>query len=58
VYSYNGGPTSIRIRPNNKNTNEQADPNKKWIPGKSISQISKQEATELIAKLTEAIKEF
>ena len=58
VYSYDGGPTSIRIRPCAKNTNPNADPNKKWINQKGISQISKEEAQGLIKVLQVAINEF
>jgi hypothetical protein len=58
VYSYNGGPTSVRIRPCSKNTKADADPNKKWINQKGISQISKDEAAQLIKVLQEAITQF
>lgn len=55
VYSYNNGPIGIRIRPCEKNSNEQADANKKWINKPGISQITRDEATQLIKVLGDAI---
>lgn len=59
VYSYNGGPTSVRIRINAKNTNpEQTDPKKQWVPQKGISQLNKVEIEGLLKELTNALKEL
>ena len=58
VASYNNGPTAIRLRPCAKNTNPNAEPNKKYINLPGINGISKQEAIDLIKVLTEAITQF
>jgi len=58
VYSYDGGATKIRILPVSENTNPNADPNKKWIRGKSITGITKEEAIELVKQLEIAITKF
>lgn len=55
AYSYDGGEPRIRITPANKNTNPNADANKQWIQQKGISQISKEEAKQLVKALEMAI---
>ena len=55
VFSYNNGPVCIRIRPTAKNTNPDADANKKWINQPGINQITKEEAQGLIEELKKAI---
>jgi carbohydrate-binding DOMON domain-containing protein len=58
VASYNGGAAAIRLRPCAKNTNPDAEQNKKWINLPGINGITKDEATQLIKVLGDAIKEF
>ena len=59
VYSYDGRPAKIRIRPCVKNTNpDQTDPNKKWINLKGISQITKEEALGLAEALKECAEQI
>lgn len=55
AYSYDGGQTKIRIKVTAKNTNAEADANKKWINQKGISAITKEEAEGLIIALEKAI---
>lgn len=55
AYSYNGGTPSIRITPRVKNSNPNCDENKKWLTMKGISQISKDEAKQLVIALEKAI---
>lgn len=54
VFSYNGGTIKMRIKPVEKNTNPQADPNKKWINKSAISGLTKQEALDLAIALKKA----
>ena len=54
VYSYDGGAAKIRIRPVAKNSNPNADANKKWINQKAISGITKEEIGGLINALEKA----
>ena len=59
VASYDNHPAAIRLRPCAKNTNpEQKDPKKQWINVPGINGITKDEATQLIKCLQDAIKEF
>jgi len=51
AYSYDGGQAKVRIRPVSKNTNPNADANKKWINQKAISGITKEEVEGLIVAL-------
>ena len=55
VNSYDGGEAKIRISPVNKNTDPNADTNKKWIQQKAITSITKEEAQKLIKALEKAI---
>jgi len=55
VYKYNGGQAKVRIKPVAKNTNPEADSNKKWINMKAISSIDKDEVKALIKALEKAI---
>lgn len=58
VAAYNNGQPYIRLRPCAKNTNPAADKNKQWINLPGINQITKDEATQLIKILQEAITQF
>ena len=58
VASYNNGPAAIRLRPCAKNSNPNAEQNKKWINLPGINGITKDEATQLIKVLQEAITQF
>ena len=55
AYQYDGGEKKIRIQISNKNTNENAPDNKKWINQKGISSITKDEAKGLIKLLEKAL---
>lgn len=54
VYSYDGGEVRCSIVPASKNTNPNCDPEKKWIKGKGISGINKDELGKLITALQNA----
>jgi hypothetical protein len=54
VYSYDGGPTKIRIRQTAANTNPNCDANKKWINLPGISGIKPEELGGLIDVLQKA----
>lgn len=55
VYSYDGGAKKLRLAPVGKNTNPNADPNKKWIKQKAISALSFEEATQLVTEIKNAL---
>jgi hypothetical protein len=55
AYQYDGGEPKIRLQVANKNTNPNADSDKKWINQKGISSITKDEALKLIKALEKAI---
>lgn len=55
AYQYDGGEKKIRLQVSNKNTNQNADANKKWINVAGISSITKDEATGLIKLLEKAV---
>lgn len=55
VYSYDGGANKVRILPVGKNTNPNADSNKKWIKQKGISGLSKEEVQDLISALEKCL---
>jgi hypothetical protein len=54
VYSYDGGPTKIRIRQTAANSNPNAEQNKKWINLPGISGLKKEEALGLAKCLMDA----
>ncbi|OQY10309.1 MAG: hypothetical protein B6I28_01300 [Fusobacteriia bacterium 4572_132] len=58
VYSYDGGSIKVRIKPVSKNTNPNADSNKKWINGKAISGLTQEEVLGLIKSLNEVVGYF
>lgn len=55
AYSYDGGEPKIRLQVANKNTNPNADNDKKWINQKGISAVTKAEAQALIKALEKAV---
>lgn len=55
AYQYDGGEKKIRFQVANKNTNPNADSDKKWINQKGISSITKEEAQKLVKALEKAI---
>ncbi len=54
AYSYDGGDPKVRIQVANRNTNPNADDDKKWINQKGISQLTKPEVEGLIDALQKA----
>ncbi len=54
AYSYDGGEPKVRIQVANKNTNPNADDDKKWINQKGISALTKPEVEGLIDALQKA----
>ena len=58
AYQYDGGEKKIRIEVRNKNTNPNADEDKKWIGQKGISSITKPEAQAIVKALEKAITQI
>jgi len=58
LYSYDGGEPKVRIRPVVKNTNPDADSNKKWLQQKAISGLTQDEVVALINSLEEIVVKF
>lgn len=56
VYSYDGGTKKVRIKPVAKNTNPNADPNKKWINQKAVSGLTKEEVKGMVIALEKALE--
>ena len=57
-YSYDGKPAKISIQPKEKNSNENCDPNKKWINKTGITGLTKEEALNLAKNLTEVANKY
>lgn len=58
VYEYDNNGIKLSMIPATKNTNSNADANKKWIKGKGISGLTKEEAQALVTALNNAISKM
>lgn len=54
INTYDGKPPKIRITPRSKNTNPNADKDRQYITGKSLTGLTKEDAME-VSKLLEQI---
>ena len=58
INTYDGKPPKIRIIPRSKNTNPNADKDKQWITGKTLTGLTKEDAIELAKLLEQIVTKF